>query len=67
VEKDVPLLPVEKFSTEFIDFIDMCLIRDPTKRPQTEVLLSHPFIKTYENKTQSDLAEWLINYNNINL
>jgi mitogen-activated protein kinase kinase 1 len=59
VESDVPELPLDKFSPDFIDFINMCLIKDLSKRPQTKVLLSHPFIKKFENKTPRDLAEWL--------
>ncbi|XP_014246708.1 dual specificity mitogen-activated protein kinase kinase 4-like isoform X2 [Cimex lectularius] len=37
------------FSTEFISFVDTCLIKDETQRPKYNRLLEHPFIKISEN------------------
>ncbi|KAK1297997.1 Mitogen-activated protein kinase kinase 1 [Acorus calamus] len=37
------------FSPEFCSFIDACLQKDPDARPTAEQLLSHPFVRKYEN------------------
>lgn len=60
VEKDPPKLPQDQFSSEFIDFINSCLIKDRLERPRTKDLMNHPFIKAYENHSPNDLAEWLL-------
>lgn len=38
------------FSAAFKDFVDLCLVKDPTHRPSTRELLNHRFIK-YARKT----------------
>ncbi len=40
-----PALAPPPWSKEFVDFISVCLQKDPTKRPNTEQLLRHPFIR----------------------
>jgi serine/threonine protein kinase len=40
----VPSLPADRFSPEFIDFVDQCLERDPSRRPEIDQLMQHPFI-----------------------
>eukprot|EP00245_Coleochaete_scutata_P017013 TRINITY_DN8146_c0_g6_i1.p1 TRINITY_DN8146_c0_g6~~TRINITY_DN8146_c0_g6_i1.p1 ORF type:complete len:518 (-),score=65.08 TRINITY_DN8146_c0_g6_i1:663-2216(-) len=37
----------ERFSPEFISFVNSCLIHDPDQRPTANQLLSHQFIKKY--------------------
>lgn len=34
------------FSSEFSDFIRMCLVKNPEERPSATALLQHKFIKT---------------------
>jgi mitogen-activated protein kinase kinase 1 len=58
-DKPAPELNPNEFSAEFIDFIQKCLEKDPTKRSNATALLKHPFIQQYENKTTNDLAKWL--------
>ncbi|XP_020520748.1 mitogen-activated protein kinase kinase 3 isoform X2 [Amborella trichopoda] len=44
-----PSPPRDSFSPEFCSFIDACLQKDAEARPTAEQLLSHPFIRKYEN------------------
>ncbi|KAK6123480.1 hypothetical protein DH2020_042769 [Rehmannia glutinosa] len=44
-----PSLANKNFSPEFCSFVDDCLQKDPVARPTAEKLLSHPFIKKYED------------------
>ncbi|CAI2167104.1 18327_t:CDS:10 [Funneliformis geosporum] len=39
-----------KYSRTFKEMIDMCLQKDPTKRPSTERLLNHPFFRPAKKK-----------------
>lgn len=39
----------DHFSEEFCSFVDVCLKKNAEDRPTAEELLSHPFIKKYEN------------------
>lgn len=39
---------MEGNTKEAIDFVMISLEKDPEKRPKSEVLLSHPFLKKYE-------------------
>ncbi|XP_020089612.1 mitogen-activated protein kinase kinase 3 [Ananas comosus] len=50
--------PPRDFSSEFCSFIDACLQKDPDARPTAEQLLSHPFIKKYEN-SDVDLSAYV--------
>jgi p21-activated kinase 1 len=45
VLRGVPgLAKKEHWSAEFNDFVDQCLLRDPTQRPTVARLLAHPFL-----------------------
>ncbi|KAL2651769.1 hypothetical protein R1flu_019897 [Riccia fluitans] len=50
-----PSPPADRFSWEFRSFVDACLAKEAEARLTAEQLLSHPFIKKYENE-QVDLA-----------
>ncbi|KAL8129694.1 hypothetical protein V2J09_018849 [Rumex salicifolius] len=50
VEKPPPSAPADQFSPEFCSFISSCLQKDPKKRWSSSELLSHPFIKKFEDK-----------------
>lgn len=41
-----PLQEPERWSDNFKDFLTLCTTMDPMKRPDTSVLLKHPFITT---------------------
>jgi serine/threonine protein kinase len=43
-----------KYSKSFKDLIDLCLQKDPTRRPTSEKLLGHPFFKSSKKK------QWLV-------
>ncbi|XP_010936637.1 mitogen-activated protein kinase kinase 3 isoform X5 [Elaeis guineensis] len=53
-----PTPPEDSYSPEFCSFVDACLQKDADARPTAEQLLSHPFIRKYEN-TNVDLAEYV--------
>ncbi|CAB5394482.1 unnamed protein product [Rhizophagus irregularis] len=54
LSKEPPTLDREstkhKYTKTFKDMIDMCLHKDPTKRPSAEKLLSHPFYRVAKRK-----------------
>ncbi|KAG0475481.1 hypothetical protein HPP92_015167 [Vanilla planifolia] len=50
VEEDPPSAPSDQFSPEFCSFISACIQKDPVKRISSLELLSHPFIKKFEDK-----------------
>ena len=50
----------EKWSKEFNDFIEKCLIYEPEKRPSAKELLDHPFIIKY-NRGNKLIAELINN------
>ena len=46
-----------KYSKQFKEMIDLCLQRDPSKRPSAEALARHPFFK--QSKKKSFIADCL--------
>ncbi|KAG0910395.1 hypothetical protein G6F33_007928 [Rhizopus arrhizus] len=58
LSRDPPTLcresTVNKYSKVFKEMIDLCMNKDPTKRPSSEKLLQHPFFK------QAKKPEWLV-------
>lgn len=44
LNSDPPSISDSNFSKEFKDFVDMCLQKNPSKRPTTEKLLKHKFL-----------------------
>ncbi|CAN4086713.1 unnamed protein product [Withania somnifera] len=45
-----PSAPADQFSPEFCSFVSACIQKDPRDRPSALDLLSHPFIKKFEDK-----------------
>ncbi|KAK3089931.1 hypothetical protein FSP39_007715 [Pinctada imbricata] len=58
VQDPPPRLPSGQFSPEFEDFIDKCLQKNVSSRPNYTELLEHPFIKKGEEK-QGELASYV--------
>lgn len=58
VNEPPPTLPKEKFSDEFIDFVDRCLKKNPSERADLHSLMSHAFIKRSENEN-IDIGNWV--------
>uniref|UniRef100_A0A665WC31 Dual specificity mitogen-activated protein kinase kinase 1 n=1 Tax=Echeneis naucrates TaxID=173247 RepID=A0A665WC31_ECHNA len=59
VNEPPPKLP-GMFSSEFQDFVNKCLIKNPAERADLKQLMVHPFIKQSEAE-QVDFAAWLCN------
>lgn len=55
LEKESPELDRNKFSEDFCDFVDDCLIKKERKRPSLKELLNHPFIERYQNKDRDKI------------
>ncbi|KAI3942619.1 hypothetical protein MKW92_018763 [Papaver armeniacum] len=55
VGKPPPSAPPDQFSPEFCSFISCCIQKDPRDRMSSTDLLSHPFVKKFEDK-DIDLA-----------
>lgn len=55
MEDPAPTLP-PGFSREFQSFVDVCLEKDPTKRPSAVELMQHPFITKHEQDNTSLLG-----------
>ncbi|XP_071742348.1 mitogen-activated protein kinase kinase 6 [Rutidosis leptorrhynchoides] len=50
VSKPPPTAPSDQFSPEFCSFVSACIQKDPKDRSTALDLLSHPFIKKFEDK-----------------
>jgi serine/threonine protein kinase len=65
LDSEIPPLPRRYFSEEFIDFVDLCLRRDPKLRPPAEVLLTAPWLTKHHVSSYDDAVgnvhEWIIN------
>uniref|UniRef100_A0AAZ1XUC1 Dual specificity mitogen-activated protein kinase kinase 1 n=1 Tax=Oreochromis aureus TaxID=47969 RepID=A0AAZ1XUC1_OREAU len=57
VNEPPPKLPAV-FSSEFQDFVNKCLIKNPAERADLKQLMVHPFIKNSEAE-EVDFAGWL--------
>ena len=58
VNQPPPRLPSRVFSPEMRDFVDICLKKNPSERPDLVRLMSHPWLKDVE-KDQTDVAKWV--------
>ncbi|XP_033757538.1 serine/threonine-protein kinase 10-like isoform X4 [Pecten maximus] len=60
IQKSDPpsLAKPSRWSKDFKDFVNMCLVKNPDLRPTAEELLMHPFIRDYMNK--SDLVDLIL-------
>ncbi|KAF5458943.1 hypothetical protein F2P56_022935 [Juglans regia] len=50
VESPSPSAPADQFSPEFCSFVSACIQKNPRDRSSSLDLLSHPFIKKFEDK-----------------
>ena len=57
----IPTLDSKIYSSELIDFIKQCLIKDNNKRPKAAVLIEHPFLQKYANDVslKQDFMNWI--------
>lgn len=64
VKGTLETLPRDKFSADFCDFTDICMIKEDAKRPSPSELLKHKFIvKSRESKFST--SEWIMNNRHI--
>eukprot|EP00118_Oscarella_pearsei_P001759 m.8382 g.8382 ORF g.8382 m.8382 type:complete len:406 (+) comp20555_c0_seq1:59-1276(+) len=58
VNEPSPSLPEKSgFSTEFTDFINKCLAKNPNERPDLAGLMDHPFL--ISDVTEAEFADWV--------
>lgn len=50
VQSPPPCAPSDQFSPEFCSFVSACIQKEPRNRASSLELLSHPFIKKFEDK-----------------
>ncbi|KAK2551928.1 Dual specificity mitogen-activated protein kinase kinase 1 [Acropora cervicornis] len=53
-----PKLPSDHFSAEFCEFVNKCLVKNPSERADLKSLMNHQFVKKSET-TQVDFAGWV--------
>ncbi|KAI9164604.1 MAP kinase kinase (MEK) [Blastocladiella emersonii ATCC 22665] len=59
VNEDVPRLPAGVFSPEFEDFVAVCLIKDPAKRPTPAQVNQHAFVRKSRD-SKVDMVAWAL-------
>lgn len=50
----------QKFSKDINDFVTQCLTKEPTKRPDTKVLMQHPFLMKSVKKGPQSVTEIIL-------
>lgn len=60
VNEPPPKLPSDHFSADFCEFVNKCLVKNPSERADLKSLMDHPFVKKSE-ATQVDFAGWVCN------
>lgn len=58
INKSLPDLPSDEYSSEIRDFIGKCLNKDPKNRPSVQELLKHSFITKYRGRNFDDYIKW---------
>ncbi|XP_034566916.1 dual specificity mitogen-activated protein kinase kinase 6-like [Notolabrus celidotus] len=58
VDEPSPVLPADRFSPEFVDFISQCLRKKPNERPAYTELMQHPFFTLHDSK-ETDVASFV--------
>ncbi|KAJ7384488.1 Dual specificity mitogen-activated protein kinase kinase 1 [Desmophyllum pertusum] len=58
VNEPPPKLPSGHFSEDFCEFVNKCLVKNPSERADLKSLMNHPFIKKHD-VMQVDLAGWV--------
>lgn len=58
VNQPPPRLPSRVFSPEMRDFVDICLRKNPSERPDLATLMGHPWLRGVEQDT-TDVARWV--------
>ncbi|CAH3025617.1 unnamed protein product [Porites evermanni] len=60
VNEPPPKLPTGLFTDEFCEFVNKCLVKNPSERADLKSLMNHPFVRKAE-ATQVDFAGWVCN------
>lgn len=64
VSEPAPTLPISVFSVEFKDFIDSCLKKNPSERPDLNGLMVHSYIRRSEME-QVEISKWICSVMNL--
>ncbi|KAJ1529034.1 Dual specificity mitogen-activated protein kinase kinase 5 [Cladochytrium tenue] len=59
VEEPVPRPPPGRFSNEFTELVDRCLVKDDSRRPAPDALMDHPFVvRAAEPAARTRVRAW---------
>jgi len=59
LNEEAPKLNDNRFSDNFRNFVEKCLIKDFNKRPKYNLLLQYPFVLEYKQQTNDvDVKSW---------
>ena len=53
-----PATNAPRFTIQFVDFVNTCLIKEESQRPKYKQLLEEPFIK-YSDQAKVDVADYV--------
>jgi serine/threonine protein kinase len=59
-KSDIGLAKPKNWSKTFVDFVSVCLTKDPVKRPSARDLLNHPFLLKAKDLPRQQLMKDLI-------
>lgn len=62
LDGDIPPLSPKIFSAELIEFVNMCLQRDPRMRPPAEILLTAPWLQMHAINSYDDAVNCVQNW-----
>ncbi|CAF0729510.1 unnamed protein product [Brachionus calyciflorus] len=67
VNEPPPTLPQSCFSNDFIDFLEICLKKEPSDRSDLNSLLQHRFIQKFKSEPADTIVKWINQVNDMKI